>query len=384
MECKNYSHPVPVDDVEEFVAKLDQVAGKNVKDALFSTANFQQGALSYAKSKGIALVRILPDHQVQWILRRTSAAIESSRHGNSHVNEALQGLSIFEYVGQFKNIFGSVYKINSTSLTEILNGLILDNRFARASAIKVDRGKGKISEVPFIGQPQLESCTASLVEEFNQGGYNNKTVDLVRVCNFLEKTYNVIFVFNDDLGFDADGREILGKLSFNPMRLYVSSSIERNSPRWRYTVAHEMGHFLLHQHVNLPSIVGTRLETEKNHRSRLFDDDPNIIRRLEWQANAFASCLLMPRDRVFELLVNHIRRMGLNSFSHGIIFLDDQPCNLWSFNTLMSNLSKHFNVSKQAAEYRIAQLGLLNDHRRPTRIANLLKPALAELLGDLD
>jgi hypothetical protein len=64
-----------------------------------------------------------------------------------------------------------------------LNGLILDN-LARASAIKLDRGKGKIFEVPFIDQPQLESCTANIVEEFNQGGYNNKTVDLVRFCDF--------------------------------------------------------------------------------------------------------------------------------------------------------------------------------------------------------
>ena len=30
-ECKDYGHPIPVDDVEEFKAKLDQIAGKNVK-----------------------------------------------------------------------------------------------------------------------------------------------------------------------------------------------------------------------------------------------------------------------------------------------------------------------------------------------------------------
>ena len=58
VECKDYSHAVPVDDVEEFVAKLEQIAGKNVKGAIF--ASLQSGAVAYAKSKGIALVRILP------------------------------------------------------------------------------------------------------------------------------------------------------------------------------------------------------------------------------------------------------------------------------------------------------------------------------------
>ncbi len=33
-ECKNYNHPIPVDDVEEFKAMLDQIAGKNIKGVI--------------------------------------------------------------------------------------------------------------------------------------------------------------------------------------------------------------------------------------------------------------------------------------------------------------------------------------------------------------
>ncbi|WNB74001.1 restriction endonuclease [Methylomonas koyamae] len=56
IECKNYGHSVPVDDVEEFFAKIQQVSGANVKGIVVSTNSFQDGAFKYAKSKGIGLL----------------------------------------------------------------------------------------------------------------------------------------------------------------------------------------------------------------------------------------------------------------------------------------------------------------------------------------
>ncbi len=57
VECKNYAHAVPVDDVEEFFAKVQQVAAANAKSIVASTAAFQSGARAFAKSKGIGLIR---------------------------------------------------------------------------------------------------------------------------------------------------------------------------------------------------------------------------------------------------------------------------------------------------------------------------------------
>lgn len=63
-ECKNYNHSVPVDDVEEFKAKLDQIAGKNVKGVIATRNSFQSGSISYARNQGIGLVRVMPGDQV--------------------------------------------------------------------------------------------------------------------------------------------------------------------------------------------------------------------------------------------------------------------------------------------------------------------------------
>ena len=48
IECKNYTHSVPVDDAEEFFAKVQQVAAANAKAVIASTASFQSGTRSYA------------------------------------------------------------------------------------------------------------------------------------------------------------------------------------------------------------------------------------------------------------------------------------------------------------------------------------------------
>jgi len=73
-ECKNYGHKVPVDDVEEFKAKLDQIAGKNVKGVIVTKNSFQSGAVTFAKNQGIGLARVMPKDQIQWIMHYSSEA----------------------------------------------------------------------------------------------------------------------------------------------------------------------------------------------------------------------------------------------------------------------------------------------------------------------
>lgn len=61
IECKDYSNSIPVDDVEEFHAKLQQIGADNTKGMMITQKGcFQRSALAYAESKGIALARVLP------------------------------------------------------------------------------------------------------------------------------------------------------------------------------------------------------------------------------------------------------------------------------------------------------------------------------------
>ncbi len=57
IECKDYSNALPVDDVEEFHAKLQQIGADNTKGIIITRhALYQEGAINYAKSKGIMLI----------------------------------------------------------------------------------------------------------------------------------------------------------------------------------------------------------------------------------------------------------------------------------------------------------------------------------------
>lgn len=67
-ECKDYKNPVPVDDVEEFKAKLNQIAGVNVKGLFATSSAFQSGALNYSRSNGIGLLRLLPSDQIDIVM----------------------------------------------------------------------------------------------------------------------------------------------------------------------------------------------------------------------------------------------------------------------------------------------------------------------------
>ena len=59
-ECKNYTHRVPVDDVEEFHAKLEQVGADKTKGSMITRLGFDKGSSEFAVSKGIGLWLLPP------------------------------------------------------------------------------------------------------------------------------------------------------------------------------------------------------------------------------------------------------------------------------------------------------------------------------------
>ena len=102
-ECKNYGHPVPVDDVEEFKAKLDQIAGKNVKGVVATSHSLQSGALSFAEANGIGVVRILPGNQVRWVIHLMTANTSYGPSGSDYAS----ALTREGYVGNNQAFYGA-------------------------------------------------------------------------------------------------------------------------------------------------------------------------------------------------------------------------------------------------------------------------------------
>lgn len=124
VECKDYSHKVPVDDIEEFHSKIQQIAGDNVKAIFVTTSALQKGALSYAKSKKIAVIRFLPSNQVQWVIYNITSGMMDKRTTLNSI-EFSSAFANQDHVGHNRNFYGCdelyIYDNLSSLLKKNLN-----------------------------------------------------------------------------------------------------------------------------------------------------------------------------------------------------------------------------------------------------------------------
>lgn len=100
VECKNYKHSVPVDDAEEFFAKVQQISGCNVKGVIACTNGFQEGTLTYCKSKGIGALRYFDNSDFKWVLYRSPSNIHLWGEINYNSREIHRGLTSIAHLSR--------------------------------------------------------------------------------------------------------------------------------------------------------------------------------------------------------------------------------------------------------------------------------------------
>lgn len=127
------------------------------------------------------------------------------------------------------------------------------------------------------------------------------------------------------------GDEVSGILAINDGKGTIGYNLQHSKGRQRFTVAHELGHYIMH----------------RNSKKELFVDKDYIVKfrsnkkysstelKQEKEANAFAAALLMPKNFV------------LNELSKEQTITE---------NDLIEVLAKRFEVSVPAMTYRIADL----------------------------
>lgn len=121
-------------------------------------------------------------------------------------------------------------------------------------------------------------------------------------------------------------------------------------------LAHKLGHHLLN---HKRYMTREAIRAQEIDQSELITIPKGEVERLEWQANTFASCLLMPKEEfqtAFGLLMQHF---GIRNRGHGPLYLDSQRDNVTQFHAVCSAMSKYFNVSKTAIRLRMRALALL-------------------------
>jgi len=172
-----------------------------------------------------------------------------------------------------------------------------------------------------IAFQELESRASKLLRE---SGLESPPVDLVALAKKLRVT-----VEQQDLGASVSGLVVRGPDG----RVVIGVNASHHPNRQRFTIAHEIGHHLLHK--------GSATVFVDNHMVHFRDDDrtPGADPR-EVEANAFAAALLMPEPWLRKDLRRESRDLS-----------DDAT---------VRTLATRYQVSQQALTFRLVNLHLLS------------------------
>ena len=133
----------------------------------------------------------------------------------------------------------------------------------------------------------------------------------------------------------------------------------KNDPaRWRFTLAHEIGHLILHSKL-LTDKLSEKADTDYS-MSYKYAVTEMTSRRLEYQANLFAGHLLIP----INTLTSVVQKYFLEERIHkGHLYWDHQPVNQQLAFNLLTKISLLYGVSIEVGRIRLITLGLLIDDR---------------------
>jgi len=213
--------------------------------------------------------------------------------------------------------------------------------------------------VPWISKERIASKAMNLVNDFQaMAGY--RVSPPIPVEDIIERSLGLRLLYEDLVKVFGSG-DILGATYVESRLICINERLFEHSSEGRlvFTCAHEAGHWVLHRRY-------VDMQEERN----LKDDAivckfSNAKEPIEWQADYFAACLLMPEKEIREafqkvcgpkpLIINNVRSAVekgsrcVEPFVEQWPFIAAAVCEAGGFS----------NVSKQAMIIRLQDLGLL-------------------------
>jgi len=150
----------------------------------------------------------------------------------------------------------------------------------------------------FMRDQEFEDEAALLLAEYGNR-HGQVTAPPIPIDEIVELYLGLHLTF-DDMQELFGVADVHGALWVNDRRVGIDQRLEPTANpsmlgRYRFTLAHEAGHWRLHRHLFQRRANQVTLLAENAERPeyicRSSDNEP-----IEYQANRFASCLLMPRE----------------------------------------------------------------------------------------
>lgn len=312
IECKNYTnHNVPVDDLEEFSYKLQNIKGFTPKGIVITNSKFQSGAFKVAENTGIMLIEV-DENNYTIVLNKNE---NSKNHSKEEQDFDINIRKLIENAILPKEIIG-LKKLNSEGIEKIANN--------------------------FLNQYNSDVINSALPTPID------KLIEYLKIEKSIEIEYSDII--------DSHNNKILGYYDLSKSKIIINESI-KGTLQLPFVLAHEIGHYVLHSELKINQTIYNNF---KDIEFNFFEQSYSIRNNkqwIEWQANYFASCLLMPKTSIIARLIDIQKQLGISK--PGSIFLDNQQCNKDDYWDITKWLANYFGVGRNSIEYRLNDLGLI-------------------------
>lgn len=214
-------------------------------------------------------------------------------------------------------------------------------------------------KVPWLSKERISAYTSDVLRNYcNLTG--NEITPPIPVEDIIERYLGLTLSF-ENLEEKLGMKNILGATYIKKREISINTSMldDKTEGRMLYTCAHEVGHWELHRDFI-------------DEANRFGPNQQAIICRtrsarepIEWQADYYASCLLMPEDFVrktfYEVCGTDVMVIENSHRSiHGSSVYIEPCVQNWHFIAdLIRETGGFTNVSKQAVIYRLQDLGLM-------------------------
>ena len=320
--------------------KVSQLAGRymlehKIKLFIASTKGFDNQTYAIAKSRDVGLIQIdptIPMTEMCFVLSRS----EASHEQRNNYRKMLSG---------------------STDMTCPM--IIADGCYVGTSLIQaLKRYAISIVEsqpwgVPLLSRDDIETIAYSMVRneaesyanELRNVDYLKKEVPYYEISPYAIACQRGINIKWDDLS----QKRQMANINMSNHEVTLDKGVIRFSSRERFSMAHEVGHDILH------SLRNKALENEGIPKELCRDEK----RVMEQQANHFASCLLLPREMTRLMYEIYWKK----EFNKEIVKpLSVHPQDYYKdgvFQRIIGPASKHLSVSMEALMYRLHDIGLV-------------------------
>ena len=318
-ECKNHDGILNAGRYDEWIGKLERLGPSKYKVFFVATKGFSQTTIQSATLKGFGLIKLADDCRFEYILQRTVNNCES-------FSVCLEELA----APQCKRPFLLFYHKQFSTLIDFF------------ISEKIPFNVEHAIQAPYLTYNRIDSVANKLLSEITKCYSAEENLE-----NILKRFPEIKVEYDESLPVD-----LLGKFVMDTKRIVLNKSLLAYPHRARFTIAHELGHYILHYKVVKKYILAFG-DSKETLVEAIQEDE---YKAFEIQANRFASSLLMPQELIYPVVVSAFKKFQINK---GRLYVDSQRCNLVNYHQVLSYLSEIFKVSKLALAYRMQGLNLL-------------------------